>query len=193
VDVLRSFGAAHVDFLVPNRFAFGYGLSPELARVALEREPDVIVTVDNGVSSIEGIELARASGIDVVVTDHHLPGDERPAACALVNPNLPEANFPSGALAGVGVAYYVLGAVRGALRAAGHFERTRIAEPRLADWLDLVAIGTVADVVPLDRNNRILVHQGLRRMRRAAHPRRAPKRSLRRRRNRRRSECVRRP
>ncbi len=165
VSVLRAFGAAQVDFLVPNRFAFGYGLTPELVRVAVEREPDVLVTVDNGVSSIAGVALARSHGVDVVVTDHHLPGDSRPAACALVNPNLPEAEFPSRNLAGVGVAYYVLGAVRGALRSAGHFERRGIAEPRLSDWLDLVAIGTVADVVPLDRNNRILVHQGLRRMR----------------------------
>lgn len=165
MSVFRAFGARHVDFLVPNRFEYGYGLTPELVEVALERRPDVLVTVDNGVTSIDGVALAQSSGVDVVVTDHHLPGDERPPARAMVNPNLPESAFPSRHLAGVGVAYYVMGAVRGALRAAGHFRKRGIAEPRLADWLDLVAVGTVADVVPLDRNNRILVHQGLRRMR----------------------------
>ena len=172
VSLLRAFGvgAGNVDFLVPNRFEYGYGLTPELARVALQREPDVIVTVDNGVSSLEGVALAQASGVDVVVTDHHLPGEELPAACAIVNPNLADSAFPSPHLAGVGVAYYVMGALRAALRAKGHFERNGIAEPRLADWLDLVAVGTVADVVPLDRNNRILVQQGLRRMR-AGHTR----------------------
>ena len=165
VSVFRAFGARHVDFLVPNRFEYGYGLTPELVEVALERRPDVLVTVDNGVTSVDGVALAQSNGVDVVVTDHHLPGDERPPARAMVNPNLPESTFPSRHLAGVGVAYYVMGAVRGALRAAGHFRKHGIAEPRLADWLDLVAVGTVADVVPLDRNNRILVHQGLRRMR----------------------------
>lgn len=165
VSVLRAFGAREVDFLVPNRFEFGYGLTVELVEVALRRGPDVLITVDNGVSSVAGVALAQSNGVDVVVTDHHLPGDERPAACALVNPNLPESSFPSRHLAGVGVAYYVMGALRSALREAGHFARNGIAEPRLADWLDLVAVGTVADVVPLDRNNRILVHQGLRRMR----------------------------
>ena len=167
VSVLRAFGvnASDVDFLVPNRFSFGYGLTPELVRVALQREPDVIVTVDNGVSSLEGVASAQASGVDVVVTDHHLPGNELPAAQALVNPNLPDSTFPSRHLAGVGVIYYVMGALRTVLRDRGHFERNGIVEPQLADWLDLVALGTVADVVPLDRNNRILVHQGLRRMR----------------------------
>ena len=165
VSVFRAFGARHVDFLVPNRFEYGYGLTPELVEVALQRRPDVLVTVGNGVTSIDGVALAQSNGVDVVVTDHHLPGDERPPARAMVNPNLPESTFPSRHLAGVGVAYYVMGAVRGALRAAGHFRKRGIAEPRLADWLDLVAVGTVADVVPLDRNNRILVHQGLRRMR----------------------------
>ena len=165
VSVLRAFGVREVDFLVPNRFEFGYGLTPELVEVALQRRPDVLVTVDNGVTSVDGVALAQSKGVDVVVTDHHLPGDQRPAACAMVNPNLPESSFPSRHLAGVGVAYYVMGAVRAALRAAGHFAKNDIDEPRLADWLDLVAVGTVADVVPLDRNNRILVHQGLRRMR----------------------------
>ena len=167
VSVLRAFGATRVDFLVPNRFDYGYGLTPELVRVALQGDPQVLVTVDNGVSSLEGVALAQSAGVDVVVTDHHLPGDELPAACALVNPNLTDSMFPSPCLAGVGVAFYVMSAVRGRLREAGHFKSRRIAEPNLAEWLDLVALGTIADVVPLDRNNRILVHQGLRRIRAA--------------------------
>lgn len=165
VSVLRAFGAPRVDFLVPNRFAFGYGLSPELARVALEREPAVVMTVDNGIASIEGVRLLQGAGVDVVVTDHHLPGAELPPAHAIVNPNAPGCRFPSKALAGVGVVYYVLSQVRARLEAAGHFEASGRARPNLAPWLDLVALGTVADVVPLDRNNRILVHQGLRRIR----------------------------
>ena len=167
VSLLRAFGVddRNLTYLVPNRFEFGYGLTPELVDVALQREPDVIVTVDNGVSSVEGVALAQSRGVDVVVTDHHLPGDERPPAHALVNPNLPESAFPSRNLAGVGVAYYVMGALRHVLQQRGHFEQHGIPQPKLADWLDLVAIGTVADVVPLDRNNRILVHQGLRRIR----------------------------
>ena len=165
VSTLRAFGAQHVDFAVPNRFLFGYGLTPEFVDVVLRRDPAVVVTVDNGTASVEGVARAQAAGVDVIVTDHHLPGDALPAACAVVNPNLPGSAFPSRNLAGVGVAYYVMSAVRSALDAQGHFERHGIAVPRLADWLDLVAVGTVADVVPLDRNNRILVHQGLRRMR----------------------------
>ena len=165
ISVLRAFGATHVDFLVPNRFDFGYGLTPELAQLALGRKPGVVVTVDNGVSSIAGIAKLNAHGVDVIVTDHHLPGDTLPAAHALVNPNLSGAQFPSRNTAGVAVAYYVLTATRKVLREDGHFQRRNIAEPKLADWLDLVAIGTIADVMPLDRNNRILVHQGLRRMR----------------------------
>lgn len=165
VSVLRAFGAQRVDFLVPNRFDFGYGLSPELARVALPREPAVVMTVDNGIASIEGVRLLQAAGVDVVVTDHHLPGAELPPAYAIVNPNAPGCRFPSKALAGVGVVYYVLSQIRAYLQAAGHFETSGRARPNLAPWLDLVALGTVADVVPLDRNNRILVHQGLRRIR----------------------------
>ena len=165
VGLLKAFGARDVDFLVPNRFEYGYGLTPELVRVALEREPQVLVTVDNGVSSIAGVALANEHGVDVVVTDHHLPGEQLPAAFALVNPNLHGAAFPSPNLAGVGVAYYLMGALRSLLRERGHFIAHDIPEPRLADWLDLVAVGTVADVVPLDRNNRILVHHGLRRIR----------------------------
>lgn len=163
VSLLQALGAQRVDFLVPNRFDFGYGLSPEIVALAAGREPRVLVTVDNGVSSVAGVAAANAAGMDVIVTDHHLPGRERPAAYALVNPNLPECAFASKALAGVGVIYYVLGALRARLRESGWFA-TR-PEPNLADWLDLVALGTVADVVPLDHNNRILVHQGLVRMR----------------------------
>ena len=165
VSLLESLGAARVEYLVPNRFAFGYGLTPEIVRVALEREPALIVTVDNGMSSVAGVTLAQESGVDVVVTDHHLAGEEIPSACALVNPNAPGCEFGSKALAGVGVIYYVLSRVRALLAEDGFFVRRGLPSPKLADWLDLVALGTVADVVPLDLNNRILVHQGLRRMR----------------------------
>jgi single-stranded-DNA-specific exonuclease len=163
VSLLRALGARQVDFLVPNRFDYGYGLSPEIVALAAQRAPGLLITVDNGVSSVAGVAAANAAGMDVIVTDHHLPGRELPAALALVNPNLPDCRFASKALAGVGVIYYLLGVVRSRLRDAGWF-RTR-PEPNLADWLDLVALGTVADVVPLDANNRILVHQGLGRMR----------------------------
>ena len=163
VSLLRALGAGQVDFLVPNRFEFGYGLSPEIVELAVTRSPDVLVTVDNGVSSVAGVAAANAAGIDVIVTDHHLPGGALPDALALVNPNREDCAFPSKALAGVGVIYYVLGLVRTRLRQSGWFEARP--EPNLADWLDLVALGTVADVVPLDANNRILVHQGIARMR----------------------------
>jgi len=166
VSLLKAMGAAEVEFLVPNRFEFGYGLSPEIVRVALAREPAVIVTVDNGISSIEGVALANAHGTDVIITDHHLPGVDLPDAYAIVNPNAPDCAFESKALAGVGVAYYVLSGVRASLRGSGWFTRVGLTEPNMADWLDLVALGTVADVVPLDRNNRVLVHHGLARMRR---------------------------
>lgn len=165
VLVLRAFGHAAVDFLVPNRFEFGYGLTPEIVEVARTREPDVIVTVDNGISSLAGVAAARRLGWQVVITDHHLAGAELPDAHALVNPNLPGDSFPSKALAGVGVIYYVLLELRARLRETGWFERQRLPVPNMADYLDLVALGTVADVVPLDRNNRILVHQGLQRIR----------------------------
>ena len=165
VSVLRAFGAESVEFVVPNRFEFGYGLSPEIVRVALARNPDLLITVDNGVSSIEGVELANAGGVDVIITDHHLPGAKLPPAHAIVNPNVPGCGFPSKAIAGVGVIYCVLSRVRRVLRDAGWFASSGTAEPNLAQWLDLVALGTVADVVPLDRNNRTLVHQGLLRMR----------------------------
>ncbi|MGA1677687.1 MAG: single-stranded-DNA-specific exonuclease RecJ, partial [Pseudomonadales bacterium] len=163
VSVLRAFGATAVDFLVPNRFQFGYGLSPEIVALLQGRSPKVLITVDNGVSSVAGVAAANALGIDVIITDHHLPGQALPAAFAIVNPNLVGSLFPSRALAGVGVAYYLFARVRALLRDAGWFEDR--AAPNLADWLDLVALGTVADVVPLDHNNRVLVHQGLARMR----------------------------
>lgn len=165
VSFLRAAGASRVDYLVPNRFEHGYGLSPELAALAVQREPAVIVTVDNGIASVAGVALAKAAGTDVIVTDHHLPGTELPAADAIVNPNAAGCGFPSKALAGVGVVWYVLTQVRARLTASGHFTERGLTRPNLAHWLDLVALGTVADVVPLDHNNRILVYHGLRRIR----------------------------
>ena len=156
VRVLRRFGHAHVGYLVPDRFRFGYGLTPEIVAVAAARNPKLIITVDNGVASLEGVAAARALGIDVLVTDHHLPGPELPAASAIVNPNLPGSTFASRALAGVGVAFYVLLALG---------KRLGIPSSVTAEFLDLVALGTVADVVPLDHNNRVLVHTGLARIR----------------------------
>lgn len=160
---LRLLGAAHVDYLVPNRFEFGYGLTPEIVAVALQREPQLLITVDNGISSVEGVAAAKAAGLKVLVTDHHLPGDELPAADAIVNPNQPGCEFPSKALAGVGVIFYVLMALRARLRSLGWYENKT--QPNIGELLDLVALGSVADVVPLDANNRILVHQGLERIR----------------------------
>lgn len=157
---LRAMGGRHVDFLVPDRFRFGYGLTPEIVDEAKLREPDLIITVDNGIASIEGARRARELSIQLVVTDHHLPGDVMPEADAIVNPNQPGCPFESKAMAGVGVAFYLLAAVRAQLRARG-----TMALPSLAGFLDLVALGTVADVVPLDTNNRIMVQQGLRRIR----------------------------
>ena len=162
---LRMLGAAHVDYLVPNRFEYGYGLTPEIVAVALQRQPELLVTVDNGISSVDGVAAAKAAGLKVLVTDHHLPGPELPAADAIVNPNQPGCAFPSKALAGVGVMFYVLLALRARLRELGWFAKAGISEPNLGELLDLVALGSVADVVPLDANNRILVHQGLARIR----------------------------
>jgi single-stranded-DNA-specific exonuclease len=156
VRALRALQFAHVDFLVPNRFQFGYGLTPEIVALAATRAPSLIVTVDNGVSSVEGVRAARSLGIPVLITDHHLPGDTLPPAAVIVNPNLAAARFASPALAGVGVAFYVIAALVRQMPGAAF---------NPADLLDLVALGTVADVVPLDRNNRILVAQGLRRIR----------------------------
>ena len=163
---LRAMGAVNVDFLVPNRFDYGYGLSPEIVRLAATRAPNVIVTVDNGVASVDGVAMANEAGIDVVVTDHHLPGDVLPDAHALVNPNVGDNAFASKSMAGVGVAYYLLSWVRQTLRQREYFASRQIPEPNMAQYLDLVALGTVADVVPLDQNNRILVHHGLLRIRR---------------------------
>lgn len=162
---LSALGARHVDYLVPNRFEFGYGLTPEIVAVAARREPDLIITVDNGISSVDGVAAARERGIRVLVTDHHLPGAVMPAADAIVNPNQAGCEFPSKHLAGVGVAFYLLSATRAQLRNAGWFAREGIAEPNLADYLDLVALGTIADVVPMDYNNRILAQEGIRRIR----------------------------
>ncbi len=163
---LRMLGAQHLDYIVPNRFEFGYGLSPEIVAVAAMRKPDLIITVDNGISSIEGVTAANELGIEVLVTDHHLAAKQLPAAVAIVNPNQPGDEFASKNLAGVGVVFYLLLALRSHLREQNWFKQQNIAEPNLAVLLDLVALGTVADVVPLDHNNRILVNQGLSRIRR---------------------------
>ena len=160
---LQLLGAAHVDYLVPNRFEYGYGLTPEIVEVALTRTPQLLITVDNGISSIEGVAAAKKAGLSVLVTDHHLPGNELPAADAIVNPNQPGCDFPSKALAGVGVIFYVLIALRARLNSLGWYQNSKA--PNIAELLDLVALGSVADVVPLDANNRILVHQGLERIR----------------------------
>lgn len=165
VRALRMLGATQVDYLVPNRFEYGYGLTPEIVAVAAEKQPDLIITVDNGISSIDGVATAREHGIDVLITDHHLPAAELPVANAMVNPNQQDDAFPSKALAGVGVIFYVMLALRALLREEGWFQQQAIQEPNLASLLDLVALGTVADVVPLDQNNRILVAQGLARIR----------------------------
>ncbi|HYC08490.1 MAG TPA: single-stranded-DNA-specific exonuclease RecJ [Steroidobacteraceae bacterium] len=162
VRALSACGFASVDFLVPNRFHFGYGLTPEIVSLAATRAPTLIVTVDNGISSNAGVAAARARGIDVLITDHHLPGAALPEANVIVNPNLRESRFGSRALAGVGVAFYVMAAVRRALEAR---EPGSAAGPGIAQLLDLVALGTVADVVPLDANNRVLIAQGLKRIR----------------------------
>jgi len=165
VSVLRQMGLAEVAYLVPNRFEFGYGLTPEIVELAAARAPDLIVTVDNGISSVEGVAAARQLGISVLITDHHLPGAVLPQADVIVNPNQPGCTFPSKSLAGVGVMFYVLSALRATLRERDWFAERGIEPPNLGDALDLVALGTVADVVPLDRNNRILVAAGLARIR----------------------------
>jgi single-stranded-DNA-specific exonuclease len=159
---LRAWGFAQVDFLVPNRFEFGYGLTPEIVAVAAARAPTLLVTVDNGISSLAGVARARALGLDVLVTDHHLPAAQLPAANVIVNPNAGGDGFASRCLAGVGVAFYVLAALKRTLDERG---LTRPEAPAVTEFLDLVALGTVADLVPLDANNRVLVAQGLRRIR----------------------------
>jgi single-stranded-DNA-specific exonuclease len=165
---LRAMGLVDIDFLVPNRFEYGYGLTPEIVAVAKTLKPDVIMTVDNGISSVDGVEIAQNAGIDVLVTDHHLPGNILPNAAAIVNPNQPGCEFESKNIAGVGVAFYVLSQVRAQLRQRNWFNQQNISEPNMAQFLDIVALGTVADVVPLDANNRRLVHQGIQRIRSGA-------------------------
>ena len=161
VSGLRALGA-DIDFVVPNRMVHGYGLTPSVVDLAATKNPRWIVTVDNGTASIDGVAAANAQGIGVWVTDHHLPGDSLPAAMGIVNPNQPHCEFPSKNLAGCGVMFYVLAAVKDALKAMGD---TRAAEVDVAEWLDVVALGTIADVVKLDENNRWLVNQGLIRIR----------------------------
>ncbi|EGR0670848.1 single-stranded-DNA-specific exonuclease RecJ [Vibrio vulnificus] len=165
VLALRMLGSNNVDYLVPNRFEDGYGLSPEVVEQAIALGAEVIMTVDNGVSSIEGVRYAKDHGLKVLVTDHHLPGQVLPEVDAMVNPNLQTCAFPSKALAGVGVAFYLMMALCVHMRKCGWFAEQGMAEPKLMELVDLVALGTVADVVPLDENNRILVHQGLQRIR----------------------------
>ena len=165
---LREMGAT-VDYLVPDRFVYGYGLTPEIVELAASKKADLILTVDNGMASIDGVEKAKALGIEVIITDHHLPAEKLPAAACIVNPNTPGCDFPSKNLAGVGVMFYVLMALRAEFRARGRFDAAN--QPRLDALVDLVALGTVADVVKLDRNNRILVQQGLAKVRRGhTHP-----------------------
>jgi single-stranded-DNA-specific exonuclease len=161
--LLAGHSQASIDYLVPNRFEYGYGLTPEIVDLAAQRSPDLLITVDNGIASVEGVARAAELGIEVLVTDHHLPGPRLPAAACIVNPNQPGCGFPSKHLAGVGVMFYVLLALRAELRARGRFDAA--SQPRLDALLDLVALGTVADVVRLDRNNRVLVAQGLQRIR----------------------------
>jgi len=165
VKSLRMMGAQQVDFLVPNRFEHGYGLSPEIVELAIkEKQPDLIITVDNGISSFEGAELAKKSGISVIITDHHLPSDSVPKADAIINPNLKGCNFPSKNLAGVGVCFYLFTSLKSHLHKNNYFTNNNIPLPDLRHVLDLVALGTVADVVKLDQNNRILIDQGIKRI-----------------------------
>jgi single-stranded-DNA-specific exonuclease len=161
---LKAMGLQQVNFLVPNRFEYGYGLTPEIVEVAREYQPDLIVTVDNGIASVDGVAHAKSLGYRVIVTDHHLPPKILPEADAIVNPNQQGCDFPSKNLAGVGVIFYLLSALRSRLRELNWFVEQAIVEPNMASYLDLVALGTVADVVPLDRNNRTLVYQGIQRV-----------------------------
>lgn len=165
VKTLTLMGAKNVHYLVPNREEHGYGLSKAIVNFALQYRPNLLITVDNGISSFDGVQLAKQHGIQVLITDHHLPAKQLPPADAIVNPNQVGDRFPSKALAGVGVIFYVMTALRAYLREKGWFTAQQLSEPNLANLLDLVALGTVADVVPLDYNNRILVDQGLRRIR----------------------------
>jgi single-stranded-DNA-specific exonuclease len=161
---LKAMGAVNLDYLVPNRFDFGYGLSPQIVDVAHQQGAELLMTVDSGIACFDGVQHAKSLGMQVIVTDHHLPGESLPIADAIVNPNLADCQFSSKQLAGVGVAFYVLTALRAKLVEQNWFENRGIQPPSMANWLDIVAVGTVADVVPLDKNNRILVHQGLQRI-----------------------------
>lgn len=165
ITALRAMGAKYIEYLVPNRFEFGYGLTPAIVEVASKWQPHLIITVDNGIASFEGVETANKLGIDVLITDHHLPAETIPNACAIVNPNQHGCTFPSKSIAGVGVIFYVMLALRRHLVNSGWFIEMNIPEPNMASFLDLVALGTVADVVGLDQNNRILVNQGMARIR----------------------------
>jgi single-stranded-DNA-specific exonuclease len=165
VKGLSMLGVNRIEYIVPSRFEYGYGLTPGIVNLAAQQQPDMLLTVDNGISSIEGVKLAKELAMTVLITDHHLPGEALPAADAIVNPNLPDDTFPGGALAGVGVMFYVLMALRSRLRDNGWFTRHQLQEPNLGQLLDFVALGTVADVVPLDQTNRVLVQQGLLRIR----------------------------
>lgn len=165
IKALRQMGFKQVTYHIPNRFDDGYGLSPQVVHDVAKKGVDLIVTVDNGISSFEGVDVAHEYGIRVLVTDHHLPGQSLPAADAIINPNLTDCTFLSKSLAGVGVTFYLMTALRAELEQQGWFEQQAIARPNMADFLDLVALGTVADVVPLDKNNRIFVYEGLRRIR----------------------------
>ena len=162
---MKKFGLRQIDYVVPNRFEYGYGLTPEIVELGKLKKPDLIITVDNGISSVEGVAAANAAGISVIITDHHIAPSILPAAQAILNPNQPGCEFPSKCIAGVGVIFYLMLALRGRLRTLGWFEKSDLDEPNLADQLDLVALGTIADVVPLDRNNRIRFDEGLKRIR----------------------------
>ena len=161
---LKAQGAKNVTYLVPNRFEFGYGLSPAIVEVAAKMNPDLLITVDNGIADFNGVNTAKRLGMSVIITDHHLPGEQLPDADAIVNPNLHNSQFPSSSLAGVGVIFYLMIALRSHLRQTGWFDHRP--EPKLSEYFDLVAVGTVADLVPLDKNNRTLVHRGLERINR---------------------------
>ncbi len=165
LNALHGFGFDRLDYIVPNRFEFGYGLTPAIVKLACARDPNLLITVDNGISSIDGVAAARSAGLRTLVTDHHLPAAQLPEADAIVNPNQPGCEFPARHTAGVGVIFYVMLALRRRLREINWFADEGLPEPNLAELLDLVAVGTVADVVSFDRNNRILVQQGLRRIR----------------------------
>ena len=165
IKALTECGVKQVEYIVPNRFEYGYGLTPEIVDLAKTLNPYLLITVDNGTSSIDGVKAAKKAGIKVLITDHHLAAEELPNADAIVNPNLPSCEFPSKSIAGVGVIFYVMLALRARLREINWFTDRGLQEPNLAALLDLVALGTVADVVPLDRNNRILIDEGLKRIR----------------------------